>query len=83
MLARISTIFEQEFGLATNTKLLGGADEPVYLPADGEHGIAIGCSIERTTCPAHSMKLPTGVLRVRRGESLKTLVTGITQMGAR
>lgn len=38
MLARICTIFEQEFGLATNTKLLGGADEPVYLPADGEHG---------------------------------------------
>lgn len=37
MLARISTIFDQEFGLTTNTKLLGGADEPVYLPAGGEH----------------------------------------------
>ena len=37
MLARISTIFDQEFGLTTNTTLLGGADEPVYFPADGKH----------------------------------------------
>lgn len=34
MLSLVSTLFDQEFGHSWNTQLLGGADEPVYLPAD-------------------------------------------------
>jgi elongation factor P hydroxylase len=34
MLSLVSSIFDQEFGHSFNVRLLGGADEPVYLPAD-------------------------------------------------
>lgn len=34
MLEIIGTVFDQEFGQSCNTRLLGGAAEPVYLPAD-------------------------------------------------
>ena len=34
MLSLVSSLFDQEFGHSCNTLLLGGADEPLYLPAD-------------------------------------------------
>lgn len=37
MLKIISTIFDQEFGQSCNAALLGGAAEPVYLPADANN----------------------------------------------
>ena len=90
-LKTVVEIFNQLFADRLNTRLIGGAPEPIYIPAGYSEGgvnnekksvIITGSIFVRIISPAHCMNLPTGASLVLPDDSSWILVTGTTRTDA-